>query len=806
MAITNAVKATEPCVALIFGIFILHNAFSKKAIALMILVILGASMITIEDNTFSVDGVLYAALSNLFLQARNVFVKSLMEISNDSKGPNIFLTCNFVGLIFLFILWTLYFIQEPSFENVNSEICYSYILLGTFFALQHVFSFMVLDYTLTTTQALLNVSKRVCIILIGALILGSSLTALQIVGMIITFTALYFYMKTLNEDKSQMVLEKTSKNSCKFWHSRCLRVMTCLILIIGTLTYSFQPEILERAKGTTNLSIDANYNSNFTFIWAKVQELPRQFPLVLDTPKFKSLQSKQITIYCGTKRCRAKTLEMKLATNDTVRVFPLKTYQLAKDTAAYEWITRYSMMKVLTGPYFEDDLQMVMILSTLWKQGGIVINLDFPSTQNVNTLAEILYNIPKNSCIFDKINQRLVACNAIAKNVCINKILEKVVDEYNELLIKTLGRESHIEGKWPFKVNFFSHVNHQYNLPENDCPRYLEYIHDSNENTPTVRIEKKKFGLLQYEDPWYNSNVGDGLHWNVGDNMQSFGDLQLLPRVDFFVNREFVNLPTHLSVGENITLILNAYWVHRAILYHPVPYIHPVLTGVHLGYPNSTTVSLLKKNLDFFKENGPVGARDEFAYQTFKSLGIPTVFSGCMTLFIKNFYETEPRSDKIMVVDIPKYLEEVLKQTHIDNLVKLTHQQNRTSQIRMFAIAHRNLELYRVAKVVVTGRLHVAIPCVAIGTPVILYAGREMDGDGRFSGLIDLVHHIDDQRFPSKTDKINYLKSFDWKNPPPNPNQQLLKTFIQNAWSILKKVKEFEDVASMFGIEPHINR
>ena len=124
----------------------------------------------------------------------------------------------------------------------------------------------------------------------------------------------------------------------------------------------------------------------------------------------------------------------------------------------------------------------------------------------------------------------------------------------------------------------------------------------------------------------------------------------------------------------------------------------------------------------------------------------------------------------------------------------------------MFAIAHRNLELYRVAKVVVTGRLHVAIPCVAIGTPVILYAGREMDGDGRFSGLIDLVHHIDDQRFPSKTDKINYLKSFDWKNPPPNPNQQLLKTFIQNAWSILKKVEEFEDVASMFGIRPHINR
>ena len=68
-----------------------------------------------------------------------------------------------------------------------------------------------------------------------------------------------------------------------------------------------------------------------------------------------------------------------------------------------------------------------------------------------------------------------------------------------------------------------------------------------------------------------------------------------------------------------------------------------------------------------------------------------------------------------------------------------------------FSAAFELLESYSLAKVVITQRIHTALPCVAMGVPVIFINAKDMPGGGgnnkgqssRVAGLTDLFHTID---------------------------------------------------------------
>jgi hypothetical protein len=76
------------------------------------------------------------------------------------------------------------------------------------------------------------------------------------------------------------------------------------------------------------------------------------------------------------------------------------------------------------------------------------------------------------------------------------------------------------------------------------------------------------------------------------------------------------------------------------------------------------------------------------------------------------------------------------------------------------ALAQDLLDCYAGARCVVTTRLHAALPCLAMGTPVLLLPPRpDMI---RLSGLIDLVHHESPDSF---IEGGRYRPD----RPPPNP-------------------------------------
>jgi hypothetical protein len=97
------------------------------------------------------------------------------------------------------------------------------------------------------------------------------------------------------------------------------------------------------------------------------------------------------------------------------------------------------------------------------------------------------------------------------------------------------------------------------------------------------------------------------------------------------------------------------------------------------------------------------------------------------------------------------------------------------------------IEAYSKAKLVFTSRIHVALPCLALGTPVIFVnAGyNSVNLSNRFQGLVGNMRTLSDEDFSysrknlpnlfSRTIGLHKLSSkpkildIDWKNPPKNP-------------------------------------
>lgn len=79
-----------------------------------------------------------------------------------------------------------------------------------------------------------------------------------------------------------------------------------------------------------------------------------------------------------------------------------------------------------------------------------------------------------------------------------------------------------------------------------------------------------------------------------------------------------------------------------------------------------------------------------------------------------------------------------------------------------FINVEKYLEIYQNAQAVITSRLHCALPCLGLETPVLLLLDDDIAEQGRFDGLEDLVLHGSVEKF------INGNVQFDLENPPQN--------------------------------------
>lgn len=302
----------------------------------------------------------------------------------------------------------------------------------------------------------------------------------------------------------------------------------------------------------------------------------------------------------------------------------------------------------------------------------------------------------------------------------------------------------------------------------------------------------KKRSRMKYKLLAASKDIGE--HVNIGDYIQALAAAQFLPKVDGFIQRERLKDYD----GEECKVIMNGWYMHNTEQWPPSDKVIPLFVAFHI---NATAKEgmVSDKSVDYLKKYQPIGCRDYFTMDLLASKGVDAYFSACLTLTLGMKYKSEDKENKCYFVDpfIPKkrkgadeignalwllfhcnkwnaiakiarklpykrnfkkiihtcrfyraYIKLFTEETLVD--AEYISQQNagyllkfKTDEERL-AEAARLVGKYAKARLVVTSRIHCALPCIGLETPVILTenAGQSEKKACRMGGISDFFNII----------------------------------------------------------------
>lgn len=270
-----------------------------------------------------------------------------------------------------------------------------------------------------------------------------------------------------------------------------------------------------------------------------------------------------------------------------------------------------------------------------------------------------------------------------------------------------------------------------------------------------------KYGYLFYQKPLIKEMKTRPINW--GDPIQSYA-VKNLYREMGVKEEDIIPVPRYDITtydGEECICVINTASNYEELAYDshfmpPSEKVHAIPMSLHLHR------DIPEDELEFYKTCGGVGCRDLSTVKYLQSLGVDAYLSGCLTLTLpRRSEEIAKKADKIYFADISEsvlpYVPEKIKNEAVV-LTNIVRYKNPGNVTRMSAedsyLEHKNGEerielLKNTAKLVVTSKLHIASPCLAMGIPVIL--AKEHFGD-RF-GFID---RLIPTYTPDNYDKIDW--------------------------------------------------
>ncbi|MCU6770348.1 Polysaccharide pyruvyl transferase [uncultured Bacteroides sp.] len=322
---------------------------------------------------------------------------------------------------------------------------------------------------------------------------------------------------------------------------------------------------------------------------------------------------------------------------------------------------------------------------------------------------------------------------------------------------------------------------------------------------------------------------------NIGDYIQALASSQFLPKVDGFIQRELLKEYN----GDECKIIMNGWYMHNPNQWPPSEKINPLFVAFHI---NSLTKDLMlsDESIDYFKKNEPIGCRDLNTMNILQERGVNAYFSACMTLTLGHKYKSEEKEKKCYFVD-PFFIKKnslssklynlfyitfhwrtinhIAKKFHTNNTgiqkkisvslfyrqykkiftkktlleAEYISQQNRFYKENLqndeerLSVAEELVKKYSKAALVVTSRIHCALPCLGLETPVIyIYNSEQSEASKcRLGGLEELFNII---RLGSK----GFIKDFTFndkisiENFPKNKN-----TWKEYADKLIKRAYNF---------------
>jgi len=275
---------------------------------------------------------------------------------------------------------------------------------------------------------------------------------------------------------------------------------------------------------------------------------------------------------------------------------------------------------------------------------------------------------------------------------------------------------------------------------------------------------------------------------NIGDYIQSLAACQFTGNnIDYYINRERLDE----FKEDDVKMIMNGWFTHEPNHWPPSILIQPLFVAFHI---NSTAKDklLTEEGIQYFKKHEPIGCRDNDTVELLSKRGIDAYFSGCLTLTLSENYISTIKNRSIFFVDAyassKKDLFTIIKMAYLlitkfNVIKKLARKQFKVlsifslrktvsfyreyskhfsedlltdaeyithlipenifkSEKEKFDYAQDLLRKYAHAQLIITSRIHCALPCLAIETPVIYVEDGQQDKASycRLDGLRELFN------------------------------------------------------------------
>lgn len=248
---------------------------------------------------------------------------------------------------------------------------------------------------------------------------------------------------------------------------------------------------------------------------------------------------------------------------------------------------------------------------------------------------------------------------------------------------------------------------------------------------------------------------------NLGDDIQSYAAYRLLPQVDYFIEREKLDLFCP-DKKEYVLTIFNGWFLYNKTNFPPSPYIYPLYISTHFSEYSQNGITTEHIN-NYFKKSIknylPIGCRDTSTMKLLNSKKIANYFSGCLTLTIKPFNNIK-KKNHILLVDTPKEIENIFaKQKKYDYKMETNRLYKDINSKLTWSERVENVEnmlkKYQESKLVITTRLHCALPCLALDVPVILiYDNEEIFTKDRLGDYTKYIKSYNKKEFIKQYKKI----------------------------------------------------
>ena len=304
---------------------------------------------------------------------------------------------------------------------------------------------------------------------------------------------------------------------------------------------------------------------------------------------------------------------------------------------------------------------------------------------------------------------------------------------------------------------------------------------------------------------------------NLGDYIQSIATRQFLPRVDVLIDREQMSN----YEGAPVKMIINGWFMTNPKNWPPKETIHPLITSFHINGRVEQDM-LSEESVNYLRKHQPIGCRDLHTRDILQQKVIDSFFSGCMTLTLGRTYKRTFDDGKIYFVNVldefppfltmlkhprttfrrircgqfwdsffkKKLMRKMFSPALLNKAIYLEQSIKPNGTEDFFALADDWLKKLLSAHLVVTSKIHTALPCLAMGVPVIFVNGGlyEPANIGRLSGLVELMNQIHIDR------KHNITTSFNGKLPiTPDIKIQNPDSYRKYATELIKQCQSFID-------------